>query len=95
MYYSQVPIKRVGWEKVRVGWIVYTFFLSLCRFLSVCYPTRTFSTLLVYLAPESMDHVRQNEVQVRNMVFFKANAFILPDIVHARKAAKVSYLLNL
>ena len=31
-----------------------------------------------------MDHVRQNEIQGRNMVFFKAHAysmyFILPDI---------------
>ena len=51
-YYSQVPIKQVGWEKVRVEWRANTFFLSLCRFLSVCYPTCTFSTLLVYLAPE-------------------------------------------
>ena len=51
--YSQVPIKRVGREKVRVGGRVNTFFLSRCRFLSVCYPTCTFSTLLVYLAPES------------------------------------------
>ena len=33
-HYSQVPNKRVGWEKVRVGWKEYTFFLSL--FLSFC-----------------------------------------------------------
>ena len=48
--YSQVPIKRVGWEKVRVGWRGNTFFLSLC--LSFCmlpyshffHPTRLFGT---------------------------------------------------
>ena len=33
-------------EKVRVGWDSNYFF-------SVCFPTRTFSTLLVYLAPKS------------------------------------------
>ena len=48
-----MPNKRVGWEKVKVGWRVDTFFVSLCPFLSVCYPTCTFSTLLVYLAPKS------------------------------------------
>ena len=28
------------------------FFLSLCLFFSVCFPTHTFSTLLVHLAPK-------------------------------------------
>ena len=51
--YSWVPNKRVGWKNWRVGWRVNTFFLSLCLFFSVCYPTRIFSTLLVYLAPKS------------------------------------------
>ena len=55
--YSQVPNKQVGWEKVQVGWKVNTFFLCLCLFLSVCYPTPTFSTLLVYLAPKSRVHL--------------------------------------
>ena len=53
IYYSQVPNKRVGWKKCEEGGISRYFFLSLCLFFSVCFPTRTFSTLLVYLAPES------------------------------------------
>ena len=48
--YSQVPSKGVGWEKVRVGWRVNTFFLSLCRsfcmlpYLHFFHPTCLFGT---------------------------------------------------
>ena len=58
-----MPNKQVEWKNWRVGWRVNTFFLSLCLFLSVCYPTCTFSTLLVYLAPKSRgDHFGKRTV---------------------------------
>ena len=51
--YSQVPNKLVGWKKCEQGGISNYFFLSLRLFFSACFPTCTFSTLLVYLAPKS------------------------------------------